>query len=243
MEFLEVPLFDSDIFKLLVRFGLNLFFLTLIVMFGIYPSQRQREFAFTAVMLNIVVFFICFTMKKLELDLGLALGLFAVFGVLRYRTDSIRPKEMTYLFIVIGIAVINSLANKKTSYAEVVLVNSVIFASTMLKECIVAACSKGAKTDAPQDTDDTNGSVSGNGNGGGKENGKSKKEKLPKYTLEYDRLEWLGDDHRETLLADLQQRTGLDVTQFEIKTIDLPNNKATLTIWVQPANTSRDNET
>lgn len=240
MEFLEVPLFDTDIFKLLVRFGLNLFFLTLIVMFGIYPSQRQREFAFTAVMLNIVVFFICFTMKKLELDLGLALGLFAVFGVLRYRTDSIRPKEMTYLFIVIGIAVINSLANKKTSYAEVILVNSVIFASTMLKECIVAACGKGAKADVVKETDDNN----GNGNGGGKENGKtSKKEKLPKYTIEYDRLEWLGDDHRETLLADLRQRTGLDVTQFEIKTIDLPNNKATLTIWVQPANTSRDNET
>ncbi|WDI43000.1 DUF4956 domain-containing protein [Bremerella sp. P1] len=238
MEFLEVPLFDTDLFKLLVRFGINLFFLTLVVVFGIYPSQRQREFAFTAVMLNIVVFFICFTMKKLELDLGLALGLFAVFGVLRYRTDSIRPKEMTYLFIVIGIAVINSLANKKTSYAEVMLVNSVIFASTMLKERVVGSNGKGSKSDSSKALEDTGGN--GNGNGNGKP---AKKEKLPKYTIEYDRLEWLGDAHRESLLADLRTRTGLDVTQFEIKTIDLPNNKATLTIWVQPADTSQDNET
>ncbi len=243
MEFLEVPIFDTDIFKLLVRFGFNLFFLTLIVVFGIFPSQRRREFAFTAVMLNIVVFFICFTMKKLELDLGLALGLFAVFGVLRYRTDAIRPKEMTYLFIVIGIGVINSLANKKTSYAEVLLVNSVIFASTMLKERVVGAISKNGKSDngkAAEENNNGDQDNSGSGNGNGKP---AKKEKLPKYTIEYDRLEWLGDAHRDALLADLRERTGLDVTQAEIKTIDLPNNKATLTIWVQPADTSPENET
>lgn len=232
MEFLEVPIFDTDIFKLLVRFGINLVFLTLIVVFGIYPSQRQREFAFTAVMLNIVVFFICFTMKKLELDLGLALGLFAVFGVLRYRTDSIRPKEMTYLFIVIGIAVINSLANRKTSYAEIALVNTVIFATTMLKERVVGNGSDKKK----ENGDKPNGeATNGNGNGNGKSKEKNgKKEKFEKYTLEYDRLEWLGEAHREELIADLRQRTGLNVTHFEIKTIDLPQKKATLTIWIQP---------
>ncbi|RCS48230.1 DUF4956 domain-containing protein [Bremerella cremea] len=229
MEFLEVPLFDTDIFKLLVRFGINLLFLTLIVVFGIYPSQRQREFAFTAVMLNIVVFFICFTMKKLELDLGLALGLFAVFGVLRYRTDAIRPKEMTYLFIVIGIAVINSLSNRKTSYAEVVLVNTVIFASTMLKERFVGATPDKKKEKAEELPGETS-----NGNGKTKEKN-GKKEKFEKYALEYDRLEWLGDARREQLLADLKERTGLNVVDYEIKTIDLPQKKATLTIWIKPS--------
>lgn len=236
MEFLEVPIFDTDIFKLMVRFGINLFFLSLIVFFGIYPSQRQREFAFTAVMLNVVVFFICFTMKKLELDLGLALGLFAVFGVLRYRTDSIRPKEMTYLFIVIGIGVINSLANRKTSYAEVLLVNSVIFATTMLKERVVG---NGNGSDKKKEKlDEPNGdSPTGNGNGKPKEKN-GKKEKFDKYAIEYDRLEWLGDAHREQLIADLRERTGLNVVDFEIKTVDLPQKKATLTIWIKP----RDSE-
>ena len=82
MEFLEVPLFDDDIFKLLVRFAINVFFLTIIVWFVIYPSQREREFAFTAVMMNVTVFFICFSLKKLELGIGMAPGLFAIFGVL-----------------------------------------------------------------------------------------------------------------------------------------------------------------
>jgi Domain of unknown function (DUF4956) len=137
MEFLEIPLFDEDVFKMLVRFGINIFFLSLIVVLAIYPMQREREFAFTAVMMNVTVFFICFSLKKLDLGLGMALGLFAIFGVLRYRTDSIGVKEMTYLFIVIGIAVINSLSNKTTSYIEVAAINIIILLSAVLKERIV----------------------------------------------------------------------------------------------------------
>jgi len=138
MEFLETPFFDEDIYKMGVRFALNIFFLSLIVVFAVYPTQRRREFAFTAVMMNITVFFICFTLKKLELQLGMAIGLFAIFGVLRYRTDAIRVKEMTYLFIVIGIAVVNSLSNKKTSYLELLTVNTVIFAAALIKEYAVS---------------------------------------------------------------------------------------------------------
>jgi Domain of unknown function (DUF4956) len=222
MEFLEVPIFDDDVFKLLVRFALNIFFLTLIVKFAIYPMQREREFAFTAVMMNVTVFFICFSLKKLELGLGMALGLFAIFGVLRYRTDSIRVKEMTYLFIVIGIAVINSLSNRQTSYVEVVLVNLLIIAAAMLKEW-----------------------VAGNGDdliavevvGKKKKNGGEKSDnKLPKYPLEYDKLELLGPADQAALLADLRARTRLDVVKVEIKSIDLLQNKATLLISCNEAN-------
>ncbi len=213
MEFLEIPLFDDDIVKLVVRFAINLFFLSLMVAFAIYPSQREREFAFTAVMMNVTVFFICFTMKKLELDIGMALGLFAIFGVLRYRTDAIRAKEMTYLFIVIGIAVINSLSNKNTSYAEIALVNFVIFAAAMLKEKIVGRV-------PPPSAKKKNG------------NGQAiAAEKLAKYTLEYDKLEWLGGEHRSALLADLRSRTGMDIVRVQVKNINLPQNVATLTVW------------
>ncbi|MFT4692315.1 MAG: hypothetical protein ACJASX_003204 [Limisphaerales bacterium] len=139
MEFLEVPLYDDDLYKLCVRFFLNLIFLSVVVTFAIYRNEKQREFVFTTVMMNVTVFFICFTLKKLELDLGMALGLFAIFAVLRFRTDSISTKEMTYLFIVIGIAVINSLSNKKTSYAEILIVNSVIVMGAVFMErfCVV----------------------------------------------------------------------------------------------------------
>ena len=136
MEFLGVPLFDDDIYKLLVRFVFNLFFLALIVS-CYFRYQQNRRYVFTFVLMNVVVFFICFTLKKLDLGLGMALGLFAIFAIIRYRTDAIRPKEMTYLFIVIGLAVINALSNKKTSYAELLFTNVAVIATTYLFEAIL----------------------------------------------------------------------------------------------------------
>jgi len=125
-EFLGVPFYDNDILKLLIRFVINCVFLTLVVRFVYYKNSGTKDYLFTYFMINILVFFICFTLKKFELDLGMALGLFAIFGILRYRTDTIPIKEMTYLFIVIGIAVINSLSNKKMSYAELAFTNFAI---------------------------------------------------------------------------------------------------------------------
>lgn len=127
MEFLEVPLFDDDVYKLLIRFAINLLVLALLVRGVYYRNAGSKDYLFTYCMLNVIVFFICFTLKKFELDLGMALGLFAIFGILRYRTTTIPIREMTYLFVVIGIAVINSLANRKMSYAELALTNGFIF--------------------------------------------------------------------------------------------------------------------
>jgi hypothetical protein len=76
-----------------------------------------------------VVFFLSFTLKKYKLDIGLALGLFAIFGIIRYRTESIPIREMTYLFIVIGVSIMNSFANKKMSYAEILFANVAIVTS------------------------------------------------------------------------------------------------------------------
>ena len=128
MEFLEVPLFDDDIYKLLVRFAINLVVVVLVVFASYRPCRKTASFRFVFLMLNVMVFFTCFAMKKLELELGMALGLFAIFGIMRYRTDTIPVKEMTYLFVVVGIAVINALSNKKTSYAELAATDSIIIA-------------------------------------------------------------------------------------------------------------------
>ena len=209
MEFMEIPLFDDDIYKMLIRFIFNLFFLALIVRFAILPTQQDREFAFTVSMLNITVFFICFALKKLELGIGMALGLFAIFGVLRYRTSSLPIKEMTYLFVVIGIAVINSLSNKKTSYMELVAVNSLILGAAMLKENFVA---KGKLSTS-------------------KGNLNSKKPR--KHIVEYDRLDLLAPEKRADLQADLVQRTGMPVSRIQVQTIDLKNDSATLNIWCE----------
>lgn len=134
MEFMQVPLFDDDIYKLLVRFAINAAVASIIV-FGCYrPSRKDNSFTFSFILLNVMVFFTCFTMKKLELQLGMALGLFAIFGIIRYRTDAIPVKEMTYLFVVVGVAVINALSNKKTSYAELAATDAIIVGTAFILE-------------------------------------------------------------------------------------------------------------
>ena len=126
MEFLDIPLFDDDFYKMILRFFINLFFLTGIIKYPYYKNNLNKDYLFTFYSIGIVVFFLCFTLKKYELDLGMALGLFAIFGILRYRTVPLNVKEMTYLFVVIGISVMNALSNKKMSYIEIVTANSAI---------------------------------------------------------------------------------------------------------------------
>ncbi len=136
MEFLEIKLIDDDFWKLLVRLLINAFFLIVLVRAVYFPRAGVKNYFFSFIMVNIIIFFICFTLKKFELGLGMALGLFAIFGVLRYRTDSIPIREMTYLFLVIGLAVINALSNTKMSYAEIFFTNGMVVIVTFVLEKI-----------------------------------------------------------------------------------------------------------
>lgn len=121
--FLGIKWFDGDFWKLLFKFFIN-FSVVMIIVRGIYyPVAKRKDYLFTYFMISIITFMICFTLKKFDLGMGMALGLFAIFGIIRYRTDPIPIKEMTYLFIIIGISVINALFNKKMSYVELVFVN------------------------------------------------------------------------------------------------------------------------
>jgi len=134
MEFLDIPLFDDDFYKMIFRFSINIFFLFIIIRVLYYKSSERKDYLFTYFMIGIIVFFLCFTLKKYELDIGMALGLFAIFGIIRYRTSSIAIKEMTYLFVVIGVSVINSLANQKMSYAEIFSGNIIITGAIFIME-------------------------------------------------------------------------------------------------------------
>jgi len=127
---LGLQLFDNDFWKLIFRFFMNFAVLFVIIRMIYYPIAKRKDYLFSYFLLSIIIFTICFTLKKFDLGMGMALGLFAIFGIIRYRTDPIPIKEMTYLFIVIGVSVINSLANNKMSYAELAFVNVSIMAVT-----------------------------------------------------------------------------------------------------------------
>ncbi|MFR9566525.1 MAG: DUF4956 domain-containing protein [Rikenellaceae bacterium] len=113
---------------------LNSLILFLIVRFPYLNYSTRRNYTFSFVAVGTTVFLLCFLLNSVKLELGFALGLFAIFGIIRYRTDAIPFKQMTYLFVVIGISVMNALANKKVSYAELLLTNFAIMTGLWILE-------------------------------------------------------------------------------------------------------------
>lgn len=122
------------ILNLLVKFGFHLLILLIIVRGLYYSMARRKDYLFSYILIGIVVFLLCYSLANVTLELGFALGLFAIFGIIRYRTRQIEIKEMTYLFLVIGISVINALASNKLSLIELVLTNTIIVALTWALE-------------------------------------------------------------------------------------------------------------
>jgi hypothetical protein len=104
--------------------------MTILIRLLYYPKTKRKDYLFTYYLIGTITFLICFGLKKLDIDTGMGLGLFAIFGILRYRTDAIEIKEMTYLFMIIGISVINSLASNKISIAEMALMNFTLIGIT-----------------------------------------------------------------------------------------------------------------
>lgn len=122
--FLGTEWMSDDFYKLLFRFGINMIFLTIVIRYIYYRKTKMQDYLFTYYMISTVCFMICFALKKLDIDTGMGLGLFAIFGIIRYRTITVRIKEMTYLFICIGLSVVNALAGRQVSYAELLFVNA-----------------------------------------------------------------------------------------------------------------------
>lgn len=127
----------EDFTSLLVRFTLNLIIIVGIVI-GLYAkTSRRKDFYFSYIAISMAIFLLCFLLANVKMELGFALGLFAVFSIIRYRTDSIPIKEMTYLFVIIAVSVINALANKKISYVELLTTNLLIVGGLYILEKIL----------------------------------------------------------------------------------------------------------
>lgn len=120
---LDTPLIDGAGFlELMAHFALNMLVVMGIIRFFYYPKSRRRDYFFTFTLISISIFLMIFLLGSVKLKIGFALGLFAIFGIIRYRTESMPVREMTYLFVIIAISVINALA-LELSYAELAATN------------------------------------------------------------------------------------------------------------------------
>ncbi|WP_075557119.1 DUF4956 domain-containing protein [Parabacteroides timonensis] len=128
------PVMDTDAFtQLILRFLFNFVVVGLIIHFFYYPKSRRRDYYFTFSLINVSVFFLIILMGSVKLKIGFALGIFAIFGIIRYRTESVPIREMTYLFIIIALSVINALA-VQISFAELIATNCIFLLVTWLLE-------------------------------------------------------------------------------------------------------------
>jgi len=127
----EFKLIDvENLLGLVIRLFMHLAFIFVLVRVIYYPIAKRKDFLFTYFLFSVSIFLMCFLLESVKLEMGFALGLFAVFGIIRYRTDAIPIKEMTYLFIIIGMSVMNALINNKISLAELTFANLVIIGTT-----------------------------------------------------------------------------------------------------------------
>ena len=192
---------SSELINLMIRFGFNLSIAFIIIKL-IYKRNHSNnlDFVFTYFMFNSLIFFFAFLLSNITINMGFAFGLFAVFAILRYRTDPIPIKEMTYLFIVITIGVINALSGAEVSYAALLFTNIALVGLTYVLE-----------TYWQNNT-------------------------LILRTVQYEIIENIKPENHDKLLADLKERTGLDIQHFEIRRINLLRDTFLIRIYCKEQN-------
>jgi len=192
----------TDLDGLGIRLALNLLVLFVIVRLLYYPKTRRKDYLFTYFLIGIITFFLCFGLKKLDIDTGMGLGLFAIFGIIRYRTDAIEIKEMTYLFLVIGLSVVNAMLATE--------VQKDIYQINLLELGVINLCVIGVLYVLEylwlikHET---------------------------RKIINYDRVDLIKTENHEALKQDLEARTGLIINRFEIGKIDFLNDTCLIRIY------------
>lgn len=198
VDFLNIQVFDGPALgKLLILFGINLLVCWIITHFFYYRKSRRRDYYFTYILFSSAIFFILYQLQNMSVEVGVALGLFGIFSMIRYRTEQLPIREMTYLFVLIAISIING-AGMASSYASFIATN-VIF--ILLIGVLEAA---------------------------GMSNRKAQK------IITYEKIELIKPERRAELLADLRERTGLEIVKVQVGSIDFLKDTAFLKVSYLP---------
>lgn len=185
----------AQVGQLLASLALNLFVLVLIVAVLYFPDRRDREHAFMMVMLNVIVFLIGHFMGRLNLGIEFGFGLFALFGIIRYRTEAVPVREMSYLFAVIALGLLNAVGADQLSWVDLFIANGALLIT-------LTFLSRFLWRQTPQ-----------------------------VRLITYERIENIRPDRQAELYWDLWERTGLDVVDVEVISINFMNDTAKLRVY------------
>lgn len=193
----------------MIRFMICLFVNWFIVHFLYFKKAKRNDFCFTFVIISVAIFFLVYLMMGMDrgkATMGVGLGLFGIFSIMRYRTDSMPVREMTYLFVVVCLAVVHAMADNLgvdnldktvgTPLAELISIDVVIIAVIYVFELRL-------KVEASK-------------------------------LIQYDRVELIEPEKRQELIEDIKQRTGLKVTKIDVGAIDFLHDMVILRVHYNP---------
>ena len=198
IDFLGMPFFDApSLWRLLILFGINLLVCWTITHFFYYRKSKRRDYYFTYILFSTAIFFILYQLQNMKIEVGIALGLFGIFSMIRYRTDQLPIREMTYLFVLIAISIVNG-AGMASSYATFIAVNLLFIAIIWILEAAGLSSRKAQKI------------------------------------ITYEKIALIKPERHEELLADLRERTGLDIVKVQVGSIDFLKDTAFLKVTYIP---------
>ena len=198
-------LFSAGFSGILLRFLICLTVNWAIVQFLYFRKSQRRDFYFTFIIISVAIFFLVYLMMGMErgkATMGVGLGLFGIFSIMRYRTDSMPVREMTYLFVVVCLSVIHAMAETTgidgndlqtgTPIAELAVIDLIVIVTIMAFEQVV-------KTECTK-------------------------------LVQYDRIELVKPERHHELVADLEQRLGIKVIDVQVGAIDFLRDMAMLKV-------------
>lgn len=201
----------QSITELAIRFFLNLAVCWILVQFFYYRKSHRRDYYFTFMVFSSAMLMLLYIMGNVEVGVGLTLGLFAIFGVIRYRTETVPIREMTYLFVIIALAAMNGLApvyrlvgatSSNPHYDLSLGTVGIMVLSNALVVCLIWVL----------------------------ENGRLLKHTSTKLVL-YDRIDLIVPEKREELITDLEKRIGIKVINLEVGHVDFLKDAAFIKVY------------
>ena len=189
--------FSPSFSMMLIRLVINLVVVSIIIDRLYYPKSKRRDFYFTFMLISIAIFFIVFFMifvleeMKGKTSLGIGIGLFGIFSIMRYRTDAMPVREMTYLFVIIALSLVNAIS-EGVPMLELAIVNLIFLVAVWFFEWRLKV--------------------------------------LPSKLIQYDKIDLIKPECKKELIADLEQRLGLEIVQVEVGAVDFIRDMAMVKI-------------
>ena len=217
--------FQDPLWGVLLRLAIDVVVLYIIIYLIYSRFSKRRDFMFPLFLMGIMLFLICILLRKSEMQMGMALGLFAVFSIMRFRTENLVTKNMAYLFTVIGVSVINAMFDFPHPVRGTILVNVIVILTVFILEISLNKFSKESDNKAEKKADKKAEKKA-------EESGKDKeKKKFSKHQVLYDNLILLNPDKKDDLIRDISKRTGIEIEKVKIRRIDLVNANAVLDVF------------